>query len=95
MLSARPAVPRYSFLDIAVDALELPDLDSLIEQGIAQERRVLIGNHNLHSLYLFQRSEAMRAFYAMTDHVHADGISIIWLARLLGYPLENTTARGT
>jgi N-acetylglucosaminyldiphosphoundecaprenol N-acetyl-beta-D-mannosaminyltransferase len=94
MLPALAAVPRYHFLEIAVDALSAPDLDSLVEQGIAGKTRVLIGNHNLHSLYLFHQSEAMRSFYAMTDHVHADGMSIIWLARLLGYPLDKVHRTG-
>jgi N-acetylglucosaminyldiphosphoundecaprenol N-acetyl-beta-D-mannosaminyltransferase len=94
MLSSLPVVPRYHFLDIAVDALKLPDLDSLVDHGIARKNRVLIGNHNLHSLYLFHRSEAMRAFYAMADHIHADGISIIWLARFLGFPLDTAHRTG-
>ncbi len=94
MLSVLTAVPRYHFLDITVDALELPDLDSLLERGIAEDKRILIGNHNLHSLYLFQRSEAMRTFYSMADHIHVDGMSIVWLARLLGFPLDRAHRTG-
>jgi N-acetylglucosaminyldiphosphoundecaprenol N-acetyl-beta-D-mannosaminyltransferase len=94
MLSALPVAPRYHFLDIAVDALKLPDLDFLVERGITEKTRVLIGNHNLHSLYLFHHSEAMRSFYTMADHVHADGISIIWLAKFLGFPLNNAHRTG-
>ncbi len=88
MLSTVSIVPRYNFLDIAVDALSQPDLDSLVEEAIAQHTRLLVGNHNLHSLYLFHKSDIMRSFYAQADRVHADGMSIIWLARLLGLPLE-------
>ena len=94
MLPTLVVAPRYEFLEIAVDALTLPDLDSLVKQGIAGRTRTLIGNHNLHSLYLFHQSEAMRSFYAMADHVHADGMSIIWLARLLGFPLDKAHRTG-
>jgi N-acetylglucosaminyldiphosphoundecaprenol N-acetyl-beta-D-mannosaminyltransferase len=31
----------------------------------------------------------MRKFYAAADRVHIDGISIIWLAKLFGVPMEN------
>ena len=88
MLSVLPAAPRYQFLDISVDALTRIDLDALLEDAIHRDKRLLIGNHNLHSLYLFHHSKAMRAFYAIADRVHADGISIVWLAKFFGVPLH-------
>ena len=94
MLSALPVVPRYNFLGIAVDALCLADLDTLVEESIRQKSRLVIGNHNLHSVYLFHHSERMRSFYAKADRIHADGMSIILLARILGLPLAPSHRTG-
>jgi N-acetylglucosaminyldiphosphoundecaprenol N-acetyl-beta-D-mannosaminyltransferase len=94
MLSVLPVAPRYQFLDISVDALTQTDLDALLEDAIHSDKRLLIGNHNLHSLYLFHSSQAMRAFYAIADRVHADGISIVWLAKFFGMPLDHRHRTG-
>lgn len=88
MPSISPAPARYTFLDIHVDALTHSDLDAIMAISIGSERRLLIGNHNLHSLYLFHQSAMMRRFYAAADRVHVDGISIVWLAKLFGVPLR-------
>jgi N-acetylglucosaminyldiphosphoundecaprenol N-acetyl-beta-D-mannosaminyltransferase len=88
MLSSLPVSRRYHFLDINVDALTRLDLDAILANAIDREQRLLIGNHNLHSLYLFHQSEAMRAFYALADCIHVDGISIVQLAKLFGVPLS-------
>jgi N-acetylglucosaminyldiphosphoundecaprenol N-acetyl-beta-D-mannosaminyltransferase len=94
MLSALTAFPRYHFLDISVDALTHNELDSLLCNAISRKERLLIGNHNLHSLYLFHQSAKMRAFYAAADRVHADGMSIVWLAKLFGVPLGSRHRTG-
>ena len=89
-----PVSPRYNFLDICVDAITRTDLDAIVADSIKNERRLLIGNHNLHSLYLFHQSAVMRSFYAAADRVHVDGIFIIWLAKLLGVPLRTEHRTG-
>lgn len=94
MPSALPASLRYNFLDIHVDALTRTDLDTIVADSIKRGRRLLIGNHNLHSLYLFHQSAMMRAFYAAADRVHIDGISIVWLAKLFGIPLRSEHRTG-
>jgi len=94
MLSSLPASLRYDFLDISVEALTLRELDAILASGIANKRRLLIGNHNLHSLYLFHQSALMRKFYAAADRVHVDGISIVWLAKLFGLPFDRQHRTG-
>jgi N-acetylglucosaminyldiphosphoundecaprenol N-acetyl-beta-D-mannosaminyltransferase len=94
MLSALPVSSRYHFLDISVDALTRPDLDATVTSAIDAGKKLLIGNHNLHSLYLFHQSALMRSFYAAADRVHIDGISIVWLAKLFGVPLSRRHRTG-
>ena len=50
--------------------------------------RVLIANHNLHSLHLLRRAPGMAAFYARADLIQVDSRPAIAWGRLLGLPLS-------
>lgn len=78
----------YKFLGVQVDALAIPELNSLITESIEQDKKWIIANHNLHSLYLYHHSSKMRAFYAKADYVHIDGMPLVFLGKLLGFPLK-------
>ncbi|GAA4915584.1 hypothetical protein GCM10023204_22280 [Actinomycetospora succinea] len=43
--------------------------------------RLLLANHNLHSLYLWQRNADVRKFYELAESVVIDGAPILWLAQ--------------
>jgi N-acetylglucosaminyldiphosphoundecaprenol N-acetyl-beta-D-mannosaminyltransferase len=76
------------FLGVEVDALSIPELNSLIAESIMQNRKWIIANHNLHSLYLYHHDPKMRAFYAKADYTHIDGMPLIMFGKLLGFPLH-------
>ncbi|WP_193195167.1 WecB/TagA/CpsF family glycosyltransferase [Nostoc sp. MG11] len=78
----------YKFLGVQVDALAIPELNSLITESIEQDKKWIIANHNLHSLYLYHHSSKMQAFYAKADYVHIDGMPLVFLGKLLGFPLK-------
>jgi N-acetylglucosaminyldiphosphoundecaprenol N-acetyl-beta-D-mannosaminyltransferase len=79
---------RYRLLDVEVDALTLRDLNALVETAIKGGEQRIIANHNLHSIYLYHRTPKMRQLYRRADHVHIDGMSLVFLGRLLGLPLK-------
>jgi N-acetylglucosaminyldiphosphoundecaprenol N-acetyl-beta-D-mannosaminyltransferase len=54
--------------------------------AIAARRRLLLFDHNLHSLYLFFRSPDLRRLYQQSAAVMIDGMPIVLLLRLAGYP---------
>lgn len=83
-----PSAYRFRLLGVAVDAVDQLGLLDVIEAAIAGDRRWLIANHNLHSLYLYHHDRHMRSFYERADLIHADGMSIVLLARLLGLPMQ-------
>eukprot|EP01042_Synura_sphagnicola_P019798 gene19798-25078_t len=62
-------------------------LDFVAENVISGERRV-VANHNLHSLYLYQRHAHMRDFYAKADLIEIDSTPMIAWGRLLGLPMS-------
>jgi N-acetylglucosaminyldiphosphoundecaprenol N-acetyl-beta-D-mannosaminyltransferase len=81
-------LPAYGLLGVTVNAIDFDTLFSLMQQAIGSGERCIIGNHNLHSIYLCHHDSKMRQFYALARYVFVDGMSIIYLGRLLGYPLH-------
>lgn len=88
-LSKRPfGAMKYKLLGVQVDALSIPELNSLIAESVKQNRKWIIANHNLHSLYLYHHYPKMRAFYAKADYTHIDGMPLVLFGKLLGFPLH-------
>jgi N-acetylglucosaminyldiphosphoundecaprenol N-acetyl-beta-D-mannosaminyltransferase len=79
---------RIKLLGVEVEPLTMDDLHVLIAQAVAGRKRRIVANHNLHSVYLFHRDPAMRAFYEQADTIHIDGMPLIFLGRLLRLPLR-------
>ena len=79
--------PWYRLLGVRVHALSMEALTVAVVEGVRSGQRRIIANHNLHSIYLHQRDEKFRAFYARAYLVHVDGMSLILAGRLLGLPL--------
>lgn len=76
---------------ISIDPLTKAELLEAIAATVESgESNYIIGNHNLHSLYLFQKNAAMRRFYSQNFYTHVDGMSLIALARVFGIPLKRT-----
>jgi N-acetylglucosaminyldiphosphoundecaprenol N-acetyl-beta-D-mannosaminyltransferase len=86
--AAAPAVVRsYGLLGVRVHALSIDALTEAVAASVRSGEPRIIAHHNLHSIYLYQRDEKLRAFYRRAHLVHVDGMSIIFAGRLLGLPL--------
>jgi N-acetylglucosaminyldiphosphoundecaprenol N-acetyl-beta-D-mannosaminyltransferase len=79
---------RLSLLGAEVDCLTPADVMDFLAARVAAGQRGIVANHNLHSLYLFQKSAEMRAFYAKADLIEIDSVPMIAWGRLLGYRLS-------
>ena len=75
-------------LDIEVTDYAVDELIAEIGSGTLSRTQRIIANHNLHSLYLFHRTERMREFYRLADSSHIDGMPLIWIAKLYGFAIE-------
>jgi len=62
-------------------------LKAVIIESVSEHRGSIIANHNLHSLYLYHHDAGVRGFYANAAAVHIDGMSLVFIANLLGLPL--------
>ncbi|MHC0062156.1 WecB/TagA/CpsF family glycosyltransferase [Nostoc sp. UIC 10890] len=78
----------YKLLGAKVDALSMLDLNLLIEESIDKNKKWIIANHNLHSLYLFHNDPKMQAFYAKAEYTHIDGMPLVLIGKLLGFPIK-------
>jgi N-acetylglucosaminyldiphosphoundecaprenol N-acetyl-beta-D-mannosaminyltransferase len=63
-------------------------MNKLVEQGIRERQKWIIANHNLHSVYLFHRHAKLREFYSHVHWTYLDGMPLVALGRLYGYPLQ-------
>ena len=80
-------VPSYHLLGLRVDAMTLTDLQAVAAEAIEVSRQCLIANHNLHSAYLYHHDPRMPEFYGRAQYVQIDGMPLILLGKLRGYPL--------
>lgn len=78
----------YNLLGVQVNALTIPDLNSLIADAVERHEKWIIANHNLHSLYCYHHDPKMQAFYAKADYVHVDGMALVLLGQPFGLPLK-------
>jgi N-acetylglucosaminyldiphosphoundecaprenol N-acetyl-beta-D-mannosaminyltransferase len=77
-----------SMLGIQICGLNAQELTELVCDVIRKSRKSIFAHYNMHSLYLFFHDARMREFYDRADYAHADGMSVIFLAQLLGLPLK-------
>jgi N-acetylglucosaminyldiphosphoundecaprenol N-acetyl-beta-D-mannosaminyltransferase len=82
------AVDSVEFLGLTIQPRSMTELTELVEQGIREDRKWIIANHNLHSVYLVHRHAKLRDFYAQAHWTYVDGMSLIALGRLYGFPLS-------
>ena len=87
--------PKTSLADLAVGLLGVSvhritwdDLKAAITEAAEQNRRWIIANHNLHSVYLYHHDPAVRAFYSKAAYAYIDGMPLVFLGRLLGLALS-------
>lgn len=75
-------------LGVRLNALTRRDLLDVIADAVDCRARWIIGNHNLHSLYLWCHEPKMREFYTSADYVNIDGMSLVFLGWMLRLPLK-------
>jgi N-acetylglucosaminyldiphosphoundecaprenol N-acetyl-beta-D-mannosaminyltransferase len=82
------AKDTVSFLGLTLQPKSLQGMNMLVEQAICEGHKWIIANHNLHSVYLFHRHAKLREFYSRVHWTHIDGMPLVVLGRLYGYPLR-------
>jgi N-acetylglucosaminyldiphosphoundecaprenol N-acetyl-beta-D-mannosaminyltransferase len=81
---------RYDLLGVPVTPMSVEQVVQVTADFIHERRRSIIAYHNLHSVYLAHRDARMRRFYERARVVIIDGMPLIGIGRLLGYPLARS-----
>ncbi len=82
------------FFEISVHSMTMQDLHDAIEQSINGDEKVLIANHNMHSLYLWHKERSLyvegtlQRFYKRAKWTYIDGMPIVALAKLHGFQVR-------
>ncbi len=89
-LSAQDDILTFRVLDHSIHGVDAASLTDLVERAIDSQESCIIANHNLHSLHLCKRDAKLRSFFERAKWVHADGMWIVLIGRLLGAPLDRS-----
>jgi N-acetylglucosaminyldiphosphoundecaprenol N-acetyl-beta-D-mannosaminyltransferase len=81
-------ISGYSLLGITVHALEEHHLSEIVLDAVRRNQKIIFAHYNLHGIYLYHHKEKMRNLYQRANYVHIDGMPIIWIGKLFGYPLK-------
>lgn len=79
---------RVQMLGYAIDLIRPEEVMLHMEHCIEAGQRSIIGNHNLHSLYLTPRTPGMDRIYEMADIIQLDSTPLVYFGKLLGYPIQ-------
>jgi N-acetylglucosaminyldiphosphoundecaprenol N-acetyl-beta-D-mannosaminyltransferase len=83
-------VQSFNVLGCKVHAVTAPDLTDLVDRAVDSHEKCIVANHNLHSLYLYQRDAKLREFFAKAKWIHADGMGIVLLAKATGAKVDRS-----
>jgi N-acetylglucosaminyldiphosphoundecaprenol N-acetyl-beta-D-mannosaminyltransferase len=82
----------YCVLGIPIDAIEMPAVLQIIETAAVNAALLVISTTNLNFLVNSQADHQFRESLLQSDLCSADGMPIVWIARLLGVPIKNRIA---
>ena len=82
---------KYSLMGVSVTPLTIIQLNDTVERIITSNKTgCIIANHNLHSIYLTHHNISMQSFYKKANYVHIDGMPLVLIGKVLGYPFKRT-----
>lgn len=80
---------QHEVLGVTIDLIETDVLVDAVATAVARKQRMVVGNHNLHSVYLMRTTPSLACFYEAADMVFADGMSLVLASRLAGRPIPS------
>ena len=82
----------YCVLGMPIDAIEMPAVLHSIEAAAANTAPFVISTPNLNFLVNMQTDPEFRESLLLSDLCPADGMPIVWIARLIGIPIKRRIA---
>ena len=75
-----------------IDAIEMPAVMQSIEMAAANAAPFVISTPNINFLVNSQNDPEFRESLLLSDLCPADGMPIVWIARLMGIPIKHRIA---
>jgi N-acetylglucosaminyldiphosphoundecaprenol N-acetyl-beta-D-mannosaminyltransferase len=82
----------YCVLGVPVDAIDMPTLLRAVHDAAASKTPFLISTPNLNFLVTSQRDPEFRETLLLSEMCPADGMPVVWIARLIGLPIKERVA---
>ena len=82
----------YCVLGMPIDVIEMPSVVHSIEAAAASKTGLFISAPNLNSLANMQSDPDFRESLLLSDLCPADGMPVVWIARLIGIPIKSRIA---
>ena len=82
----------YCILGMPIDAIEMPAVMQSIEMAAANAVPFVISTPNINFLVNSESDSEFRESLLLSDLCPADGMPIVWIARLMGVPIKNRIA---
>ncbi len=82
----------YGLLGLPVDAIDFRSLIRAMDVAVEKRKPFLISTPNVNFLIKSQRNETFRASMLLSDLCLADGMPLIWIAKLLRIPIRERVA---
>lgn len=82
----------YCILGMPIDAIEMPAVTRRIEMAVGNAAPFVVSTPNLNFVVNSQNDPEFRESLLLSDLCPADGMPIIWIARLTGIPIKHRTA---
>jgi N-acetylglucosaminyldiphosphoundecaprenol N-acetyl-beta-D-mannosaminyltransferase len=79
--------PVHCILGLPVDALDMDQAARQLEQARSRRQRCFLSTPNLNFIVASQSNALFRESVCQSDLSLADGMPLVWIARLLGIPL--------
>ena len=79
---------RISLIGVEVDVFSEKELLHSIIDTSCHEKSVIVGHHNLHSIWTCYHDDKMRVFYKQAKYIYIDGMPIIWIGRLFSHKIN-------
>ena len=85
-------IKKINFLDIPLDILTMDETINKIDQAIVLNKQVHHCVINASKVVKIQNDEILKESVINSDIINADGMSIVWAVRFLGYKIQERVA---
>jgi N-acetylglucosaminyldiphosphoundecaprenol N-acetyl-beta-D-mannosaminyltransferase len=82
----------YCVLGLPIDVIEMSSVVNRIKAAAAGKSRLFISAPNLNTLVTMQSDPGFKASLLLSDLCPVDGMPIVWIARLIGVPIQSRIA---